>query len=112
MSPLNWRDWRAQSQSFDDIAFVQRGMGGGPVLTAPDGSMASAERQVVSANFFKVLDVPAIVGRTFRPEDEEPSSRAVLLGENVWRRRFNADPTIPGRIVRLNGLPYTVLGVI
>jgi putative ABC transport system permease protein len=112
VSPLNWRDWREQSQLFADMAYIQTGMGGGPLLTAPDGSIASAERQVVTGNFFQVLDVAPIVGRTFRMEDEQASPRAVLLGENVWRRRFNADPAVAGSIVRLNGTPYTVVGVV
>ena len=112
VSPLNLRDWRQQSHSFEGIAFLQRGMGGGPLLTAPDGSIESAERQSTSVNFFDVLDVTPIVGRTFRPEDDGPAPRVVLLGESVWRRRFGADPAIAGRLVRLNGVPYTVVGVV
>ena len=92
VSPLNMRDWSLQSRSFEGIAAVQRGMGGGPLLTAPDGSIETAERQSVTANFFDVLRVTPIVGRTFRPEDDGPSPRVVLLGEAVWRRRFSSDP--------------------
>jgi putative ABC transport system permease protein len=112
VSPLNMRDWNLQSPSFEGIGYVQRGMGGGPLLTAPDGSIETAERQSTSANFFDVLEVAPIVGRTFRPEDDGPSPRVVLLGEAVWRRRFGADPSIVGRLVRLNGQPYTVVGVV
>ena len=112
VSPLNMRDWNLQSRSFEGIAFVQRGMGGGPLLTAPDGSIETAERQSTSANFFDVLKVVPIVGRTFKPEDDGPSPRVVLLGEAVWRRRFSSDPSIVGRLVRLNGQPYTVVGVV
>ena len=112
VSPLNMRDWSLQNQSFEGIAYVQRGMGGGPLLTAPDGSTETAERQSTSANFFDVLAVTPLVGRTFKPEDDGPSPRVVLLGEAVWRRRFGADPSIAGRAVRLNGQPYTVLGVV
>ncbi len=72
VSPLNFRDWSAQSQSFEGVAAVQRGMGGGPLLAAPDGSIETAERQSVTANFFDVLRVTPIVGRTFRPEDDGP----------------------------------------
>ena len=111
VAPLNWRDWRDQSHSFDGMAFVQRGMGGGPVLTALDGSMATAERQIVSTNFFDVVGVTPIIGRTRPTEDNKAAPRAVMLGETIWRRRFNADPAIAGRIVRLNGLPYEVIGV-
>ena len=112
VSPLNMRDWNLQSHSFEGMAFVQRGMGGGPLLTAPDGSIETAERQSTSANFFDVLQVVPIVGRTFKAGDEGPSPRVVLLGEAVWERRFNRDPAIVGRLVRLNGEPYTVLGVV
>ena len=112
VSPLNLRDWRKQSHSFEGIAFLQRGMGGGPLLTAPDGSIESAERQSTSVNFFDVLHVTPIIGRTFRPEDDGPAPRVVLLGESVWRRRFGADPAIAGRLVRLNGVSYTVVGVV
>jgi putative ABC transport system permease protein len=112
VSPLNMRDWIVQSRSFEGIAYVQHGMGGGPLVTAPDGSIETAERQSTSANFFDVLEVVPIVGRTFKPEDDGPSPRVVLLGEAVWRRRFGADPSIVGRAVRLNGQPYTVVGVV
>ena len=112
VSPLNMRDWSLQSRSFEGIAFVQRGMGGGPLLTAPDGSIETAERQSTSSNFFDVLKVVPIAGRTFKPEDDGPSPRVVLLGEAVWRRRFSGDPSIVGRLVRLNGQPYTVVGVV
>ena len=73
VSPLNMRDWSLQSRSFDGIAAVQRGMGGGPLLTAPDGSIETAERQSVTTNFFDVLRVTPIVGRPFQPEDDGPS---------------------------------------
>jgi len=111
VSPLNMRDWNLQTRSFEGMAYVQRGMGGGPLLMAPDGSVETAERQSTSVNFFDVLQVTPIVGRGFRPEDDGPSPRAVVLGEAVWRRRFSADPGIVGRLVRLNGQPHTVVGV-
>ena len=112
VSPLNQRDWSLQTKSFEGMAHVQRGMGGGPLLTAPDGSIETAERQTTSVNFFDVLKVTPLVGRTFRPEDDGPSPRVVVLGEAVWRRRFGGDPSIVGRLVRLNGQPYTVVGVV
>jgi putative ABC transport system permease protein len=111
-SPLNVRDWREQATSFQDLGYVGRGMGGGPLLLAPDGSVEPTERQGVSANLFNLLGVTPIVGRTFRPEDDGPSPSVVLLGEAVWRRRFGADPSVVGRVVRLSGQPFTVVGVV
>ena len=84
----------------------ERGMGGGPLLNAPDGSIETAERQSVSTNFFDLLEVTPIVGWPFQPEDDGPSPRVVLLGEAVWRRRLNGDPVYrrPSRAVERRAL--------
>src|SRR5581483_8755248 len=52
-------------------------------------------------------------GRVFTEESErvETLARVVLLSDGLWRRRFAADPAVVGRTIHLNGLPYTVLGV-
>lgn len=72
------------------------------------------ETQIVSANFFDLLGVKPILGRTFRPdEDKTPGGHPLLvLGENLWRRRFGADPGLVGRNVELNRQPFTVIGVV
>jgi hypothetical protein len=79
VSPLNMRDWSLQSRSFQGIAYVQRGMGGGPLLTAPDGSIETAERQSISANFFDVLGHADRRPHVRGPDGATP--RVVLLGE-------------------------------
>ncbi len=65
----------------------------------------------VSANAFSVLQVNALVGRTFRPGDDR-DGRVVVLGHGVWTRRFGADPSLVGRVLTLNGANYTVVGVL
>jgi macrolide transport system ATP-binding/permease protein len=62
---------------------------------------------VVSENYFQVLGVSPLHGRTFGPRDEA----SVLISENYWRRRFAGDPAIVGRTVRLNGVAVTIIGV-
>jgi predicted permease len=65
-----------------------------------------------TANYFPLLGVQPILGRTFRPEEEKPGNgRVVLLGEGLWQRRFGRDPDVVGRPVSLDGIVHTVIGV-
>lgn len=66
----------------------------------------------VSAGFFQVLGVTSILGRGFVPGEDQGQPTVVVLGEEIWRTRFNADPGILGRAVTLGGRPYTVVGVV
>ena len=76
----------------------------------------SAERvntAVVSANFFDVLGIRPILGRTFVASDETPQSDAVLiLSYEYWRGRHSGDPNIVGKIFQMNNRPHTVIGVL
>ncbi|MEK6286802.1 MAG: ABC transporter permease [Acidobacteriota bacterium] len=68
---------------------------------------------VVSANFFDVLGVIPIVGRTFVPGDEEHGSDAVLvLSHKYWQQSHGGDPGIVGRVFQMNNRPHTVIGVL
>jgi putative ABC transport system permease protein len=112
VSSLNLQDIAQQSRSFEALAGVQLGAGGGPLVTAPDGSVQSAERQTVGTGFFDVLGVTPVAGRTFRAEDEGPTTSVVIFSESLWRSRFNGDRSLIGRQVRLNGVPFTLVGVL
>ena len=113
VSPINLRDWNEQNRSFEAIAATALGIGGGPLLAAPDGTLQSVDRQTVTARFFEVLGVTPILGRTFLPADAAgATTTVVVMGEGTWRTRFGADPSIVGREVRLNGQPFTVIGVV
>jgi len=71
------------------------------------------QTEIVSANFFELLGVRPILGRTFLPdEDGKPGGNPVLvIGESLWRRTFGADPGIVGRVVDLNRHSFTIVGV-
>ncbi|MGD8726292.1 MAG: ABC transporter permease, partial [Gemmatimonadales bacterium] len=63
-------------------------------------------------NYFQVLRLQPILGRTFRAEEERDGSHYVaLLSHGLWQRRFGGDPAILGQIVHLDGEAYTVIGV-
>ena len=66
-----------------------------------------------SWNFFHVLGVKPILGKTFAPYDDRPDSNAtVMLVYSFWKRRYGADPNIVGKQIYLNARPYTVIGVL
>ncbi|HTQ80493.1 MAG TPA: ABC transporter permease, partial [Thermoanaerobaculia bacterium] len=68
---------------------------------------------VVSSNAFDVLGVRPILGRTFRADDERPNAPPVLvLSNSYWRRRIGSDPGIIGQVLRMNGKPITVVGIL
>ncbi len=112
VSVLTLEDVTNQSQSFVELAAIQMGAGGGPLVTAPDGTVEAVERQSVSTRFFDVLGVVPVAGRTFRAADEAPRPTVVIFTESLWRGRFNADASLIGGTVKLNGVPHTLVGVV
>jgi putative ABC transport system permease protein len=68
--------------------------------------------EVVSANFFDLLGIRPLYGRTFVPADDRPGAPAVLvLSHSYWQRSFGGDPGVVGRVFRMNDRPHTVIGV-
>jgi predicted permease len=66
----------------------------------------------VTEDFFKILGVSPILGRDFIAEDNKPGAEKVaILGHEIWKRDFNADPSIIGQSVRMNGKAATIIGV-
>jgi predicted permease len=83
-------------------------------FSAEPGATARAKAgMMVSGNYFRVLGVDPQLGRSFRDsEDEVPGRDAVaILGHDFWTNEFAADPSVVGRIIRLNGADFTVIGV-
>src|SRR6202011_4254083 len=66
----------------------------------------------VTEDMFKIVGVSPVMGRDFKAEDNKPGGeKTVILGDDIWRRDFNADPNIIGQAVRVNGKAATVIGV-
>ena len=86
-------------------------LGGSFNLTGA-GAAARLDGLRVSAGFFPSLGVSPALGRTFTEEEDRPGHESeVILGDGLWRERFGADRRVLGRRLQLNGLPYTVIGV-
>ena len=85
----------------------------GRTVTLVDGG--DPERltiQQITANLFPTLGVTPQHGRGFEPADDQPSAAGVaLISDSLWRRRYQADPNVIGRAIRLDTAPYTIVGV-
>ena len=111
VSPLNMLDWNARSHTFAKIAGFTPSVGG-MVMAGADGNAETVSRQWVSAEIFEVLGVKPIAGRTFTVEEDAKRANVIVMSEAFWRTRFNADPTVIGREIRLDGSLWTVVGIV
>jgi predicted permease len=105
----DFADWRAQQKSFEDIAayFAETVNVGGT-----EGRPIRYLGAYASAQLFDVLGVRPILGRTFRPEEDHPSTPPVMiLSYRAWQDRFQGDPGIVGKTVRANAEVTTIVGV-
>lgn len=104
--------YRAATQSFESI-----GAYGGGVATVEVPSSASSPERVnvswVTASLFRTLRAHPIVGRLFTDSDEQGDAHLVgILSEQFWRTHYNADPTVVGRRLRVDGISTEILGVL
>jgi len=108
ISQPNAKDVGERAQSFSNVMMFT---GAGVSMTI-DGKPQSFPAELVSGNFFDVLGVRAELGRTFRPDEDQPGAQGVIvLTHGVWERYFAANPNVIGKNVLLNGQGFTVVGV-
>lgn len=102
---------RNSVHSFESLASYSLSIG---MAMTDHGFAEQIEGEVVSPDYFPMLRITPIAGRTFAPEEQGVAGAhpVVIIGEGLWRQRFNADPTIVNQIVRINDVPLTVIGVL
>jgi predicted permease len=108
-----YEEFREQSRAYQDVT-------GYEAFTTPDnlrltgrGEPQPATGIEVIGNFFQVLGVQPAMGRLFTPDEVRGGPHPVaLLANAYWRHQFNADPSIVGKVIDLNGTPLTVVGVL
>ena len=104
----DFRDWQAQQRSFDRLAAFYDGT----VNLADEGYPERYNGAFMTAETFEMLREPPLHGRTFAPgEDSKDADPVIVLGYEVFRKRYGADPSVVGRKIRVNGEPTTVIGV-
>ncbi len=104
----NYLDWRAESQSFEQMAIVR----GQTYSLTGNRDPVRLMGAHVSSNMFSMLGAQPFAGRTFEPEDDHPGATPVaVLSYGLWQSRFGGDASILGQTLSLNGLTYTVIGM-
>jgi putative ABC transport system permease protein len=114
VSPLDFRDYKQRSRSFEDFAAAAEGnvanLRGN--LTG-DGDPERADIVTVTANFFPLLGVRPMLGRQFLPEEEVVNGpHVVMLSHRLWQRRFAGDPALVGKTIQIDGVAHEVVGVL
>ena len=105
----NYLAWREANHVFSEMAAADEFHSASWTGQHESESLRSA---AVSANYFDVLGVTAQMGRTFSPgEDQRGQDHEVILGHELWERRFGSDPSVVGRSIRLDRENYVVIGV-
>jgi len=109
IAPATFFDWRKMATSYDVMAvFATRIYN----VTPTTGEPARLRGTLASTTFFDVLGVSPILGRGFMPQDSEPGQgQSIVLSYGFWQRQFAGKPDIVNEQVRLNGQPYTIVGV-
>jgi len=100
-------DWRTQNRSFEHLLAYHDTTN---TLTGRDRPLR-VDGEVVSWEMVPTLGVSPELGRGFLPEEERCGSKVILISHDLWKSQFAGDPLVLGRIIRLSGNPYTIIGV-
>jgi predicted permease len=106
---LNFLDWQRETQTLSSMA-IYRNQDYNLTGTS-EGERLSG--YMISADFFSILGVKPVLGRTFRSDDDQVGVAPVaILGGGLWKRKFGSSPDIVGQVLILNGTSYAIVGVI
>jgi putative ABC transport system permease protein len=109
VSAGDYLDWKRASTSFESMAAWT----GGQMSLTTSGQPEQVQAEPCTPGFLHVLGQPLMLGRDFLPEEGEVGKRyEVILTYRLWKNRFGADRNILGQQIRMDGDPYTVVGVL
>jgi putative ABC transport system permease protein len=105
---LELKDWQERARSFSTVAGIQYRS-----FTVSEGGDADRySGGAISHELFPLLGKSPTLGRGFTAEDDRQGAEpVVLISDDLWKRRYNSDPTIIGRAIQVNSRPHTVVGV-
>jgi putative ABC transport system permease protein len=108
LSVGNFADVQQQSTSFASLSASNNASFNLATRETPE----RVEGEIATANYFATFGIQPLAGRVFTTDEDSPGhSQVVVISERLWRARFNADSAIVGQALRINGLLYTVIGV-
>ena len=109
VTPGDYVDWKERNEVFETLSGYAYSLSG---LVGPSGDAELLFVAATSADFFRTLRVRPLLGRTFRPgEDQAGRDHVAVLGHGLWTRRFGGEPDVVGREITLDGRARTVIGV-
>ena len=107
VSVLNWQDWQRDATAFEALgSYVASG-----AILGGDAEPERVRATYVSAEVLPMLGVKPMFGRWFGDDDVKGKQNVVIVSEALWRNRYGADRGIVGRTIRVEGVPFTVVGV-
>ena len=108
VSMPNFLSWQQSASGFESLTALN----GESANLGESGRVERVPAVRASASLWQTLGMPLVAGRAFtQAEDTYPPAPVVILGEGVWRSRFNADATLVGRNIAVNGVQHTVVGI-
>ncbi|HEY2907067.1 MAG TPA: ABC transporter permease [Vicinamibacterales bacterium] len=109
VTAADYMDYKARQHSLSILAAYSTG-------TINVSGVGQAERYSggwVSASIFDIAKTPVVLGRTFTAEDDVPNGpKVTLISYGMWKTRFGGEPNVLGQVIRANGQPYTIVGVL
>jgi putative ABC transport system permease protein len=109
-SPPNFLDFKAAARTLSGVTSIENGTFN---LSGDGAEPERLQAALVGADFFKVLGLLPLKGRTFAPGEDQPGApRVAVISEKLWERRFGRDAGLIGRSLTLNGQPYRVVGIL
>jgi predicted permease len=106
----NFRDWQKENHTFSDMAISRRNS----FSLTGKGEAERVQAEFISSDFFKVLGVKPLIGRTFAPGEDEIGAAApiALISAGFWKEKLGSAPDVLGQSITLDGTSYTIVGVI
>ncbi len=106
---LNFLDWQRDTHTLSSMAMYRNE----DYNFTGTGEAERLSGYMISAGFFSTLGVTPVIGRTFRPEDDQAGAGpVVILSGGLWKRKFGSSLDILGKSMILNGTSYTIVGVV
>jgi putative ABC transport system permease protein len=106
-APANYFDWKDMNGAFVDMA-ATRGTSANLTLDGPPEQVVGRR---VTANFFPVLGVKPMLGRTFTPDEDRTGAAVVVISHGLWQRRYSGRADAVGAAILMNGSTQTIIGV-
>jgi predicted permease len=106
---LNFLDWQKQSTAFSSVGAYQQDN----MIVTGAGEPEREDGVRISANLFDLLGLKPLLGRSFRPEEDQLGAGPVaLISDGLWSRKFGSSPDVLGKSITVDGRSYAIVGVV